>query len=62
MWFKSLFKTSFQFFLPLRAGLGSFTSGLEHREGVVSVFKVVIFTDKVRSDHWTVYPSGPTLW
>ena len=62
MWGKSWFKTSFPYFLPLSAGLQSFISWLNHEEGVVSVFKVVIFTDKVGTDHWTCYPAGPTLW
>ena len=51
MWFKSSFKTSFPYVLPFSGGLQSFISRLSHKESVVSVFKVIIFTDKVASDH-----------
>ena len=51
MWLESWFKTSFPRFLPFSGDLQSFVSRLEDKEGVVSVIKVIIFTDKARSDH-----------
>ena len=42
MWFKSLFKTSFPFVLPFSGVLQSFIGRLSHKEGVVTVFKVII--------------------